>query len=217
MNAIGIDSVEAFRVAAAESRLAVWHGVFLALCVVVAVVVVGWALWRAAKVVRRALTIGEMSALALLACVCTYAAQKRIVSYPRTDPTQAYLTDNGSYVDSDTSVVHIDFNRIIAPDSAPVYIDRLQDGDETGTWVNQVSATFGTLALPYEFTFANATNYKWIVYTTWTPGPTVQTNGVWHCYWGTDKDRHELLIPVRTAVRVDGETIATPKSKENAQ
>lgn len=155
--------------------------------------------------------------IVMIAGLTIYAGGKHMsVLYPRTDPTTAYLIDNGSYVDSDTDIVHIDFRRIIVPDSAKVFVDRIQDGDESGIWTTEYESTFADLVLPLEIHIANATNYRWMVYTDWTPGPAVQTNGVWHANWALDRKARRYLIPLRTAVRVDGETIATPKSKEDA-
>lgn len=171
---------------------------------------------RSLHAVRESLTGREVAVFALLACVCTWAAQKRLVTFPRTDPTQTYLTDRGSYVDSETGVVHIDFDRIIVPDSAMMYIDRRHREDGT-EWENMVSEQFRDVPLPYETSSPDAADWEYIVYTDWTPGPSVQTNGVWHAMWGRDRVRGAFIIPLRTAVRVDGETIATPKSKEEAR
>lgn len=178
---------------------------------------IAWYCRRAFAAAARALRPAELAVFAVLACFLTRAAQKHLVSYPLTDPTTAYLTDAGSWVDSDTDVVHIDFRRIIVPDSAMLYVDRLclTEGDES--WENVFAATFGETPLPLEITCQNATNYRWIVYTDWTPGPSVQTNGVWHANWGLDRRSRRYLIPLRTAVQIDGETIATPKSKEDAR
>ena len=170
---------------------------------------------RSMLAIRRALSARDLAVFALVACVFCWAAQKRRVSFPRTDPTQAYLTDRGSWVDGD--LVHIDFVRIIVPDSAMMYVDRRNLSDTSITWENHLSAPFGEIRIPLEFEHPSATNYDWIVYTDWTPGPAVQTNGVWHANWGRDRRTGVHMIPLRTAVRVNGDTIATPKSKEDAQ
>lgn len=171
---------------------------------------------RSLHAVREALTGREIIVFGVLAGVCCWAAQKRLVSFPRTDPTQAYLVDRGSYVDSETGVVHIDFDRIIVPDTAIMFIDRRRR-EERAEWENMVAEQFRDVPLPYETSFEDASDWEYIVYTDWTPGPSVQTNGVWHAMWGRDRVRGAYIIPLRTAVRVDGETIATPKSKENAR
>lgn len=183
---------------------------------VVAAVALWWLVGRALRVARAALRPAEVAVFAVLAGVCCWAAQKRLVSFPRTDPAQAYLIDRGSYVDSETGVVHIDFDRIIVPDSAMMFIDRRrrEDGAE---WENMVSETFADVPLPYETSFPDAADWEYVVYTDWTPGPSVQTNGVWHAMWGRDRKSGRHAIPVRTAVRVDGRTIATPKSREGAK
>lgn len=183
---------------------------------VIATVATWWLVRRALRIARASLRPAEVAVFAVLAGVCCWAAQKRLVSFPRTDPAQAYLVDRGSYVDSETGVVHIDFDRIIVPDSAMMFIDRRrrEDGAE---WVNMVSETFADVPLPYETSFEDAADWEYVVYTDWTPGPSVQTNGVWHAMWGRDRKSGRHAIPVRTAVRVDGRTIATPKSREDAK
>lgn len=167
------------------------------------------------RAVIRALTGRELMLFAVLASICTWAAQKRLVTFPRTDPTQTYLTDRGSWVDGD--LVHIDFTRIIVPDSATMFVDRRNLSDTSDKWENHLAAPFGEIRLPLEFEHPTATNYAWIVYTDWTPGPAVQTNGVWHANWARDRRTGAYIIPLRTAVRVDGATIAMPKSKEDAR
>lgn len=210
------DSVEAIRIANAQAVTDAWQAVFVVFLALVGVAVCAFLVRKAFLAVRRSMTGRELAVFAILACVCTFAAQKRLVSYPRTDPTTAYLTDVSSYVDSETDVVHLEFRRIIVPDTAAVYVDRHPIGDESNIWENEITTTFGDMSLPYEFIFENATNYQWIVYTDWTPGPTVQTNGVWHANWGLDRRVRRYLIPLRTEVRVDGEVISNPKQKEYA-
>ena len=182
---------------------------------VLALVAIFHVFGRSLNAVRKALTGRELIVFGVIACVCTWAAQKSLVTFPRTDPTQTYLTDSGSWVDGD--LVHVNFSRIIVPDSATMFIDRREIGAEDASWVPHLVAAFGDIVLPLEFNYANATNYRWMVYTDWTPGPAVQTNGVWHANWALDRKSRRYLIPLRTAVRVDGETIATPKSKEDAK
>ena len=164
--------------------------------------------------VRKALPGSALIVFGVLAGICCWAAQKRLVSFPRTDPTQAYLVDRGSYVDSETGFIHIDFDRIIVPDTALMIIDRRRR-EEGAEWENMVAEQFRDVPLPYETSLADAADWEYIVYTDWTPGPSVQTNGVWHAMWGRDRVRGAYIIPLRTAVRVDGDTIATPKSRED--
>lgn len=157
----------------------------------------------------------QLVAFIVVAGVCSWAAQKYNVRFPRTDPQISYLTDRGSYSTEDS--VHIDFTRIIVPDTATWYLDRRGlSSTNDADWVTFASGTFAEWRPPLDLPCENATNYNFMVYTDWTPGPSVVTNGVWHAMWGKDQKRMAFFIPLRTAVRVDGEVIATPKSKEDA-
>ena len=163
-----------------------------------------------ARLSRRALF-----ALLAVAVACTVCARKGNITYPATDPTTAYLRDDGSFVTND--LVHVSFTRIIVPDTATLCIDRRRvdsEGDDSA-WTSHIETTFADFQVPQDIQFESATNWDWVVYTTWTPGPSVQTNGVWHAVWGKDQKLHRYFIPLRTSVRVDGQVIATPKSKED--
>ena len=214
----GITSiVEQMRIINAQASNEAWMIVgfgFIAFWIIALAV---WGFAKAWSVLRTVLTRKELIAFALIGGVCCWAAQKRLITFPYTDPTQHYLTDDGSYVDTDTDTVHINFNRIIAPSSAKVYIDYCERGTNNtlgvdANWQHKLVSTFGELQLPYEFTHPNATNYAWIVYTDWIPPSAVETNGVWHALWGKDVAKRNI-IPVRTVVKLDNDVIATPKSK----
>ena len=139
--------------------------------------------WDRASKFARALFCG-----AAVGAVMFGGAKSKIggITYPKTDNEIAYLTDAGSYVTNDA--VHVAFTRLpMVPSSATFYLDycALDGTNEQGVatnWVNAKTATFGELEVPFDFAFANATNFNWVAYTDWTPGPAVQTNGVWHAY-----------------------------------
>lgn len=155
-------------------------------------------------------------ALSVLAVACTVCARKGHIAYPATDPATSYLRDDGSFVTND--LVHVSFTRIIVPDTATLCIDRRpvsREGDDSA-WTSHIETTFAEFRVPQDIGFAAATNWDWVVYTTWTPGPSVLTNGVWHAMWGKDRKMRRHFIPLRTCVRVDGQVIATPKSKEDS-
>ena len=158
----------------------------------------------------------HLAAIALLGVVFVlYGGRKGRITYPYTDYELRYLTDSGSYVTNDA--IHVAFTRVVVPATAPFFISfRQVDSTNDLDWVVFTNTTFSTFNVPCDIPYPAATNFDWICYTTWTPGPTVQTNGVWHSYWGMDKKLHTHFIPIRSAVRVDGETIATPKSKREA-
>jgi len=167
------------------------------------------------RISRRSWTHLLVFAVAVVGMVM-YGGRKGSITYPYTDYEQRYLQDNGSYVTND--FVHVDFTRIIAPSSADFSIAyREVASTNDADWSVLLVTTFAEFSCPSNVPFANATNYDFMAYTTWTPGPSVQTNGVWHSYWGKDQMLHTHFIPIRTCVRVDGEIIATPKSKENNQ
>ena len=167
----------------------------------------------ALKAVRA--SVWRAAFLAVFACAFIfYGATKGTISFPYTDFEKRYLVDNGSYVTND--FIHVNFTRLLAPSSADLHIDfRQWQSTNDDEWVSLVDTTFADFQLPQDIQFPNATNFNFAVYTTWTPGAAVQTNGVWHSYWGLDRKLHFHMIPVRTAVRVDDEIIATPKSKEH--
>lgn len=145
-----------------------------------------------------------------------YGATKGKIYYPYTDFEKRYLVDNGSFVTND--FIHVDFTRVIAPSSADFHIDYRQTGSTNDEeWAALVDTTFAEFTVPQDIPFPMATNFDFAAYTTWTPGAAVQTNGVWHSYWGVDHKLHFHMIPVRTAIRLDGTTIATPKSREDAR
>ena len=169
--------------------------------------------WNKATALARAAFCGAV----VVACLFGGAKHKTGgITYPKTDTDVAYLVDAGSYVTNDA--VHVAFTRVIVPDTATFYLDycALDATNAQGVatnWVNAKTATFADLTVPFDFAFAAATNYNWMAYTDWTPGPAVQTNGVWHAYWGIDKKEGRYFIPVRTCVRDGSSVIATPKSK----
>lgn len=167
----------------------------------------------ALKAVRA--SVWRAAFLAVFACAFIfYGATKGTISFPYTDFEKRYLVDNGSYVTND--FIHVNFTRLLAPSSADLHIDfRQWQSTNDAEWVSLVDTTFADFQLPQDIQFPNATNFNFAVYTTWTPGAAVRTNGVWHSYWGLDRKLHFHMIPVRTAVRVDDEIIATPKSKEH--
>lgn len=170
-----------------------------------------------AALALKAVRAGVWRAAFLVAFACAfiyYGATKGTISFPYTDFEKRYLVDNGSYVTND--FIHVNFTRLLAPSSADLHIDfRQWQSTNDAEWVSLVDTTFADFQLPQDIQFQNATNFNFAVYTTWTPGAAVQTNGVWHSYWGLDRKLHFHMIPVRTAVRVDDEIIATPKSKEH--
>lgn len=158
------------------------------------------AAWRLLRDVASTQTRGTFAALAALAAFCSLVAQKvptAFVSYPYTDVEQRYIYDNGSYVSND--VVHIAFYYQIAPSTADfqLYAWPLASTNEE-EMVLVVNSTLGAVPQPYEFEYQGASSNRWIGITTWTPGPTVHTNGVAVINWQLPYDPAATNIAAMT-------------------
>lgn len=172
----------------------------------------GEALARLCRLFGKSKVQGVMATAAIV-CGVMYGGSKgtytRSVSFPRTDIEQAYLTDTGSYVTND--LVHVSFNTFLVPQDAWIVLDYWPDGSTNETdIVTAYTATLAEFPQPLDFPFENAISNRWYCYTTWTPGPAVQTNGVWQTIWMTDRIDNRFPIPIRTRVEVDGERVAPP-------
>lgn len=147
--------------------------------------------------------------LALVATIYggTKGPSARVV-YPVTDSGVKYLTDTGSYVTNDH--IYISFARTAVPASAALFIDRcnIYTTNMMADTENFLTTTFEKFSVPATIPCPNATNWNWYVYTDWTPGPTVQTNGVWEVIWMTDRKGRGYIIPARTAIIENGERIS---------
>lgn len=171
------------------------------------------------KAKLKSLGTEKLAALVLLAIFCTFAAQKQgTITYLRTDPEAAYLTNVQSELDEYGLYLNFTVDDRI-PGTANIFVARKQISPEENDWTTQWQ--FPLMSIPmteakYHTTlqYPNATNYNWIVYTDWTPGTTVITNGVWHAQWGNDNNGRGFIIPVNTKVVVDGETVAPPNQTE---
>ena len=168
------------------------------------------ALAKLRSVFRKSKVQGILAAAAVGGAV-KYGGSKgtRNVSFPRTDIEQAYLIDSGSYVTND--LVHVSFSTFLVPQDAWIVLDYWPDGSTNETdIVTAYTATLAEFPQPLDFPFENAISNRWYCYTTWTPGPAVQTNGVWQTIWMTDRIDNRFLIPIRTRIEVDGESVAPP-------
>ena len=165
--------------------------------------------------------VGSSAAAALVVVFAVfYGGSKgtRQVNFPRTDMSVAYLVDAGSYVTND--LVHVAFTSYLIPQDAPIFLSYWPDGSTNEEdMVTAYEATLADFPNPLDFAFETAISNRWYCYTTWTPGPVVHTNGVWQSTWMTDRIENRCLIPIRTTIEVDGETIAppqqNPKKKED--
>lgn len=137
-----------------------------------------------------------------------YAGSKGFVSgrvyFPFTDPEIKYIVDNGSFVTNDC--LHIDFNRFLVPDYAKLYVDACPvsstnvAADSFAVW----EGTVGSFAPPRDIPYGAATNFNWYVYTDWTPGPSVSTNGILLINGRQDMSGSGFFVPSRTGIYEDG-------------
>lgn len=169
---------------------------------------------------------GHALAMLAFAAVCTWAAQKVVnrvdIVVINSDPTRPTLTANSSRIDIDvtneTQMAYLNFNiHPMVAANANYYLDYRKKGQTNASdWVNfaafHVNAEYPLpreIPIPWEL---QSTNYNWVVYTDWVPGPAIVTNGVWHAYWGMSTNRINI-IPVNTAIMFDDERI-TPEATE---
>lgn len=106
----------------------------------------------------------------------------RPIRFPATDPEQQYLYDIDSVVSND--FVHLNFApSVVLPSSAMIYLDYFPNADTNSPAITYTNATLATFPRPLDFDFPNAISNTWFCYTTWTPGPSVHTNGVALIFW----------------------------------
>ena len=136
------------------------------------------------------------------------------VSYPFTDPETRYLVDRGSFVTNDW--VHVDFTRFLVPDSAMLYVDAcpISSTNVNADAFNVWEGTMGAFNAPRDIPYAAATNFNWYVYTDWTPGPAVHTNGVLQMLWRKWQEESEknrgFFVPSRTGIYDNGRRLTPP-------
>ncbi len=119
----------------------------------------------------------------------------------------AYLIDNGSALYQDE--VNLTFLAPLVPDDAAIYVEsRPYTSTNDEDWVTITTYTLGAIrnAMPVVIDYPNAIDYDWVIYTDWTQGETVQTNGVLHADWmrpmeddGADKGML-FGVPIQTDI-----------------
>lgn len=158
---------------------------------------------RLRKLFGRSKVQGVVTVAAVCLAVMYGGSKNGVVNFPRTDPEQAYLIDAGSYVSN--NLVHVAFTTFLVPQDAWILLDYWPEGSTNESdMVTAYTAKLSEFPRPLNFEFAGAISNRWYCYTTWTPGPAVQTNGVWQTIWMTDRRMNRDLIPIRTRIEVDG-------------
>ena len=141
------------------------------------------------------------------------AAEKsttRPVSFPYVDVEQRYLFDYGSIVSNDH--VHVNFtSSVVLPSSAMIYLDYFPDGDSNLPAITYTNATLATFPRPLDFDFPNAVSNAWFCYTTWTPGPSAQTNGIAQIMWQRPSidEANNIAAMLNTAIYTNNTKVTT--------
>ena len=141
-------------------------------------------------------------AFLLMCAVATYyggakfISETKRVNFPRTDPDVQHIVDHGSYVTNDCA--YISFSTIALPYDALIVVayapPEATNESQVITvaaltlsqWLVQFPGKDGadvTARFAWDTDWGDkASDYAWYCYTTWTPAPSVHTNGVLNCY-----------------------------------
>jgi len=140
------------------------------------------------------------------------------VTYPFTDPEVRYLYDAGSYVTND--FVHVSFEKsALVPDSADFLgYFRPCGSNSDDDWIEFLATTFALFHSPSNVPFAGALTNDFQFFTTFTPGPSVHTNGVAVVNWMMPTGgATNAIVPVRTGIYVGGRRLAPNPAVTNVQ
>ena len=142
----------------------------------------------------------KVKSMAFLLCavVATYYGGAKFcgkVNIPRTDADVQHLYDAGSYVTNDHA--YVAFNAVALPMDARILVgyaptDATNESQfvtmsdlSLTEWLAQFPGTDSQCAARFEWDTSwgdRADQYQWYLYTTYTPAPSVHTNGVLNCY-----------------------------------
>ena len=162
-----------------------------------------WHLREVPNAPRKFLGLQALTSLLVVACIF-YGGGKSSFSF------DTGLRNNGSYATNDT--VHIAWTYIGIPSASSIYIAYRESGT-TNVW-NDLGETVAS-ALVWEATVQNATNYDYLVYSTYVPPAPVHTNGVWQgpVYETKKRVGANSFIVIGAEVRQHGKAIAPPSAK----
>ena len=118
-----------------------------------------------------------------------------------------YLIDCGSYVSN--NLVHIEFETRLLPDSAMIFLDYIpKDAEPNASNYSTFKAmTSAEWPRKVDFDFECATSNKWVMYTTYTPGPVVHTNGVAVAEFIKAQKYDNVAVPKRSTIWEDGKML----------
>lgn len=153
----------------------------------------------------------------LIIAMMLHGSTKRpspMVSFPYTDPDHRYFIDTGSRIEDEG--VWLSFRSIGIPTSADfIGCFRPLASTSEEDWVPFLQGTVGEYLTPQLILFADAKNFNFCFFSTFTAGPTVHTNGVLNVNWGvplTSRDGVVDALPIRSVVNLNGQPVATPAS-----
>lgn len=183
--------------------------VMVAGVVVLAAITIGTFLYAMRDVPRKITTfIGSwFVGLLLVVGVVWYGGSKSMTF-------DAGLRDNGSWVSNNT--VHVAWTYTGIPSASTLYIAYRESGT-TNKWADLGETVVS--ALVWEGTLANATNYDYLVYTTYVPPSPVHTNGVWvgPVYETKKRQGAQSFIVINGVIREHGKAIAPPNAKRKEE
>ena len=124
------------------------------------------------------------------------------------------LRDNGSWASNDT--VHVAWTYTGIPSASSLYVAYRESGTASD-WADLGETVVS--ALSWEVTLANATNYDYLVYTTYVPPSPVHTNGVWvgPVYETKKRVGAQSFIVINGVIREHGKAIAPPNAKRKEE
>ena len=143
--------------------------------ILIASVVILAGLGKSAEAAKRRLGgPRSVAAIVALAVACTLFARKGTVTV--SDP---YIVNAGSYLTNDVAHVAIAKRTPLLPNDTEILVYARQvDSTNVTDWV-RLSPHLTFADHPYDYALPNATNYDVMVAASFTPAPTVHTNGVW--------------------------------------
>lgn len=134
------------------------------------------------------------------------------ILFVHTDPKLPYLFDSGSYVSN--NIIYLAFSSRIIPEDAPLFLDYIPETEPFNSvnYTTYMAGTLNTFPNPLMVEFENACSNRWVFYTTWTPGPTVHTNGIAVAEFLRSPLFPNVAVPKRTTIW-DGGLMVWPNAE----
>ena len=163
------------------------------------------------------LKMGRLGSLIFLcvSCLMIFAAhpsakeknKEERVQFWHASTDTVYLIDNGSYVSN--NLVHISFVTRLLPDSAMIFLDYIPKDAEPNAENYSTFKAMTSAEWPrdIDFEFEDAISNKWVMYTTYTPGPVVHTNGVAVAEFLKAQKYDNVAVPKRSTIWEDGKML----------